>query len=124
MNVDRCTITVALASSDMRSALVDFAAALEDAEAVVVASGASIGSVRSSNKPGSKPPAGNLAAAKLCRTLANDAAGAKRKVEAFYVKLDPEERAAARRQRAELKEIVARDRQDAQQSIVSMGRSR
>lgn len=119
--VDDFTITVPLSSPDLRSALEDVAQALSDAEAAVQASatGPSVGNV---NKPGSKPPAGNTAAANLCRKLANDAGGMKRKVASFYALMDPEERAAAKRQRKELREIRDKARADAQQSIVSAGR--
>lgn len=113
---DDFTLTVHLSGPEMRRALRAIATAFEDAEA---ACGPAVNpGVRSSNKPGSRPPAGNAAAVRACRSIVRQAAGMAGMVERLYREMDPDERAAA----AEFRAMVRSKRAETAQVSVADGR--
>lgn len=119
-NVDDFTITVPLASAEMRLALAGVAQAFADAEAACGPSGSGGGGGIQHAKPESKPPAGNIAAVHLCRRITRDANRIRAAVITFYVTLDPAERKAAREFREVVKGIRKREAKDVQERLASL----
>ena len=111
MTVDDLTITVPIASPEMRAALVRIAQAFSDADAACGPSGCGDSLGIQHAKPESSPPKGNAAAVSLCRRITRDANRISASVVAFYLAMDPDERRAAKRQRETLREIRANDRE-------------
>lgn len=94
MSIDDFTITVPLASPEMRDALRSIAVSFQLAEEAIGPSGS--GGGRSQNKPSSRPPSGNHEAAHVCHQLVRDSKRIHARVERLYREMDPQERKNAR----------------------------
>lgn len=111
---DALILTLTIATPELREACAVFCAAIE---ALDGAQGPTRGGgVRTSGKPGSRPPSGNLEAARLARRVAHYVEtphGGRQLVGTYdfvpsavrrlYAELDPDERAEAKEQRKTLK---------------------
>ena len=119
--VDELNVRVRLSSPESRDGFVAFAAALEACEEAICP-GRSGTSGRSSVKPGSRPPAGNLDAAKLLRRIGRSMDSLVVAVGDLYRAMDPVERAEIRSWKKRVREMRAQVRAEAKVREAAGGR--